>query len=223
MYRSNFQKGTPKEAKSARILHYIQNVWSKKPISLVISNGETSRVIEAQFDSTVDETKNSYTDAQKIAGGNRHGSRGERRVTLDLADGYYQIASEARYDYSKEEVGKDTIAHKDVKLWHYFVNDILFAEYGETDLTPYTVTINVKEKADGSFEYSFNAEKTEESSTRQTMHAAVNTRKGANGELFIDSVPQSSEKSNTSDEKNLLRRTRWCFDTRRTALLRQAL
>ena len=50
--------------------------------------------------------------------------------------------------------------------------------------------------------YSFNAEKAEESSTQQTLHAAVNTRKGANGELFIDSIPDLSEKSNHSDENS---------------------
>jgi hypothetical protein len=55
---------------------------------------------------------------------------------------------------------------------------------------PYTVTINVKEKADGDFVYSFNAEK--ESSTRRTLHAGVNTREGANGELFLDDkLPQN--------------------------------
>ena len=55
--RGIFEANFPKEAKSARILEYIQNVWSKKPIKLVISNGETSRVIEARFDPTVDETQ----------------------------------------------------------------------------------------------------------------------------------------------------------------------
>ena len=34
-----------------------------------------------------------------------------------------------------------------------------------------------------------------ESSTRRTLHAGVNTRKGANGELFIDSIPDSAEKA----------------------------
>lgn len=202
IYEGNFPIGTPKKAKSQRILDYIQNVWSKRPISLVISNGETSRVIEAQFDPTVDETENTYTDAQKIAGGNRHGNRGERRVTLDLADDYYQIASESKYNYSKYEIGKDSPQHDGIKLWHYFVNDILFAEHGEKTLIPYTVTINVKEKNDGDFVYSFSARKTKEFPTRQTMHAAVNTRKGANGELFIDSIPDSDPKSNPSQKKS---------------------
>ena len=201
-YESNFQKGTPKAAKSERILDYITNVWSKKPISLVISNGETSRTITAQFDPTLDPSGNMPTDASKIAGGNRHGTSSEKRVTLDLADDYYQIASEAKYNYSKEETGKTTGPHKDVKMWHYFVDDIYFSEYGESDYTPYTVTVNVKEKADGEYVYSFNAEKTEESSTRRTLHAGVNTRKGANGELFIDSIPQPEQKSNSSGKKS---------------------
>ncbi|MBQ8893372.1 MAG: hypothetical protein IJ043_03070 [Clostridia bacterium] len=204
IYESNFPKGTPKSAKSKRILDYIKNVWSKNPIKLVISNGETSRTIFAKFDPTVDESQNTPTDASKIAGGNRHGNHTEQRVTLDLADDYYQIASEAKYNYSKRETGKTTETHRDVNMWHYFVNDIYFAEYGEKTTTPYTVTINVKEKSDGNFVYSFNAEK--ESSTRQTLHAAVNTVKGANGELFVnDNVPQSDTVVNSNstqvDEK----------------------
>ena len=202
IYESNFPKGTPKSAKSQRILDYISNVWSKKPINLVISNGETSRTIKAQFDPTVSSSKDVATDATKIARGNRHGTSSEQRVTLDLADDYYQIASEAKYNYSKEEIGKTTDTHKDVKMWHYFVNDIYFAEYGEADYVPYTVTINVKEKNDGTFVYSYNAEKTKEPSTRRTIHADVNTRKGVNGELFVDSISQNAENSNTSGKNS---------------------
>ena len=66
-------------------------------------------------------------------------------------------------------------------------------------LAPYTVTINVKEKSNGDYVYSFNAEK--ESSTRRTLHADVSTVKGANGELFIESIPQAAQKNNPSGEK----------------------
>lgn len=195
IYESNFPKGTPKAAKSERILNYIQNVWSKKPIPLVISNGETSRTIYAQFDPTMDETQNTPSDASKLAGGNRHGTHSEQRVTLDLADDYYDIASSATYNYSKLETGKNSETHNGVIMWHYFVEDIHFAEYGSNETTPYTVTINVKEKANGEYVYSFNAEK--ESSTRRTLHADVNTRKGANGELFLDdSISQPSDSVN---------------------------
>ena len=201
IYEASFPKGTPKMAKSQKILEYISDVWSKKPIDLVITNGEKIRTISAQFDPTIDSSKNTQTDASKLAGGNRHGNHTERRVTLDLADDYYQIASEAVYNYSKEETGKNSPTHQGVKMWHYFVNDIYFAEFGKEELTPYTVTINIKEKDDGTYVYSFNAEKTKEFSTRQTLHAGVNTRKGANGELFIDSISQNSEKINTFDKK----------------------
>ena len=59
-------------------------------------------------------------------------------------------------------------------------------------LYTYTVTINVKEKSNGDYVYSFNAEK--EPSTRRTLHADVSTVKGANGELFIESIPQTAQK-----------------------------
>ena len=180
IYESNFPKGTPKKAKGERILKYIQEVWSKKPIMLRIEDADGIRYVEAKFDPTYSEDRKYKTDASKLMGGNRHGSAVEQRVTLDLADDYYQIASESVYNYSKEETGKDTETHKDVKQWHYFVNDIYFAEQGSDDLTPYRVSINVKEKGNGNFFYSFSAEKAEGTSTQRTLHAAVNDSQEAN-------------------------------------------
>lgn len=162
IYESNFPKGTPKKAKGERILKYIQNVWSKKPITLRINEGGKVRYIKAQFDPNYDETEGARSDARKLMGGNRHGNATEQRVTLDLADDYYQIASESEYNYSKDETGKDTDPHQGVKRWHYFINDIYFAERGSDELTPYRVSINVKENADGDFFYSFSAEKQKE-------------------------------------------------------------
>ena len=126
-------------------------------------------------------------------------------MTLDLADDYYDIASSATYNYSKMETGKDSLPHDGVIMWHYFVQDIYFAEHGSNETTPYTVTINVKEKSNGEYVYSFNAEK--ESSTRQTLHADVSTRKGTNGELFLDdSITQPDDsvkrKLSISEEKS---------------------
>lgn len=158
-YRGNFPKGTPKKAKSEKILNYIKNVWSKKPIKLVIKEGEKTKTIYAQFDPYYDESGNTVSDASKLMGGNRHGTSAEQRVTLDLADDYYQIASESEYNYSKDEIGKTNPAHKDVVKWHYFINDIYFAEHDSEEYIPYRVTINVKERADGDFVYSFSAEK----------------------------------------------------------------
>lgn len=174
-YQSNFPKGTPKAAKAERILKLIQSVWSKKPLPLVVRDADgTTRAIKAQFDPTYDEKAGTRSDASKLMGGNRHGSAAEQRVTLDLADDYYEIAEGATYNYSKAETGKDSVTHQGVKQWHYFVNDILFQEYGESETAPYRVTINVKERSDGSYVYSFNAERqNERSSTRRTLHADV--------------------------------------------------
>lgn len=207
IYQSNFPKGTPKAAKAQRILSLIQNVWSKKPISLVVQNADGSaRTIEAKFDPTFDKGENTRTDASKLMGGNRHGSASEQRVTLDLADDYYEIAAESTYNYSKSEMGKTSPTHEGVKQWHYFINDILFQEYGEKETTPYRVTINVKERSDGEFVYSFSAERqSERPSTRRTLHAAVNqTAKGgeANAQPSVDSIRQTAANSqeNSSDK-----------------------
>ena len=170
-YESNFPKGTPKTAKAETILKYIQNVWSKKPIRLkIVENGDV-RYIYANFDPTYDKEGNVPTDASKLMGGNRHGTASDKRVTLDLADDYYQIATESTYNYSKDETGKDNPAHEGVLKWHYFINDIYFAEYGTEEYKPYRISINVKERADGDYVYSFSAEKTERLDTPRTLHA----------------------------------------------------
>ena len=200
IYQSNFPKGTPKAAKAQRILSLIQNVWSKKPISLVVQDADGGvRTIEAQFDPTYIEEEGVQTDAKKLMGGNRHGSASEQRVTLDLADDYYEIAAESTYNYSKSEMGKTSPTHEDVKQWHYFINDILFQEYGEKETTPYRVTINVKERSDGEFVYSFSAERQNERlSTRRTLHAddTQSARGGeSNAQPSVNSIRQSNDNS----------------------------
>ena len=65
IYESNFPIGTPKKAKGERILKYIQDVWSKKPITLRIEENGNVRYIEAKFDPTYSEDKNIRTDASK--------------------------------------------------------------------------------------------------------------------------------------------------------------
>lgn len=199
-YTGDYPKGTPKDAKAKDILKYIQNVWSKKPIKLQIWENGKKRTIEAQFDPTYDEGKNEYNDATKLMGGNRHGSATEKRVTLDLASDYYKIASESQYNYSKPETGKTTKAHENVKVWHYFVNGIYFAEYGTKDYESYMVTINVKERTDGSFVYSFNAEKEKRLTALGTLHAPVNngTNAKANSKPYNENVSQPNDKVNYS-------------------------
>lgn len=200
-YTGDYPKGTPKSAKAKDILSYIQNVWSKKPIKLQIWENGQRKTIEAQFDPTYDESTRTYNDASKLMGGNRHGTATEQRVTLDLASDYYKIASEAQYNYSKAETGKATKAHEDVKIWHYFVNGIYFAEHGTKEYEPYMVTINVKEKTDGSFVYSFSAEKEKRLTTLETLHAPG--RRGekatASGKPSDLTVPQADSKVKLSE------------------------
>lgn len=197
IYRSNFPIGTPKAAKSERILNYIQNIWSKKPIDLRIQNEDGSyRQIQAKFDPTYSEDENSRTDAAKLMTGTKHGSAKEKRVTLDLADDYYQIASESVYNYSKAETGKSTATHNDVKTWHYFVNDIMFQQDKNSPLEPYRVTVNIKEKTDGTYVYSFNAEiEKEGESTRRTLHADVN-----NNTVIANASPSEFMVTQSDDE-----------------------
>lgn len=202
IYESNFPKGTPKAAKAQHILSLIQNVWSKKPIPLTVRNKDGStRTIKAQFDPTYDAESGARSDASKLMGGNRHGSAAEQRVTLDLADDYYEIAAESTFNYSKKETGKSSVTHKGVNQWHYFINDILFQEYGEKESTPYRVTINVKERSDGEYVYSFSAERqNERSSTRRTLHADVtpSAESGKSNAQPSDTIISTSdEKSNT--------------------------
>ena len=99
------------------------------------------------------------------------------------------------------------MTHRDVKNWHYFINDILFQEHGETEANPYRVSINVKEKPDGNFVYSFSAEKQEKKlSTQRTLHAAVTsaTKSESNAQLSDTSIrgskPEVKQKFSLRDQ-----------------------
>ena len=71
---------------------------------------------------------------------------------------------------------------------------------GEEETAPYRVTINVKERADGSYVYSYNAERQEkEPSTRRTLHADVSQSKTgkANAQPSDISIRAAGEKVNS--------------------------
>ncbi len=191
-YQANFPKGTPKSAKSQKILSLIQNVWSKQPIPLRITkNGET-RTILAQFDPTVPENTRARSDATKLAGGNKIGNAGERRVAMDLTDDYPRIIKDSTYDATKPESGKQLSTHEGVKEWHYFVNDILVSEFEGGAETPYRATINIKEKEDGNFVYSFSV-KQQEVLTPDSIDTAMRADENASANV------RTSENSITQD------------------------
>lgn len=200
IYESNFPKGTPKAAKSKRILYLVQNVWSKKPITMYVEDEVTGlpRMIEAQFDPTYSEERGVETDARKLAGGNNLGNAKERRVTMDLADDYYRIAQEADYDHSSPEEGKLIATHEGVKTWHYFADNILFQENGGMEKTPYRVVVNVKEKADGSYVYSFSAFAEKNKSRAPTSFntgVTTNLSDGGNARLSNATIAQQEGES----------------------------
>ena len=80
-------------------------------------------------------------------------------MTLNLADDFYRIIQESTYSGSKAETGKKSDTHAGVNMWRYFVNPILYMERSGDETTPYTVSIDVKQKDNGNFVYSFHAER----------------------------------------------------------------
>lgn len=85
------------------------------------------------------------------------------------------------------------------------------SEFDSDDYKPYRVTINVKEKSDGNFVYSFSAESQEGSSTPQTLHAVVNgdNEVTANAQPSNPIIRQKDGVVNHSGEKStVLRRQR---------------
>ncbi|MDE7034831.1 MAG: hypothetical protein K2O74_01090, partial [Eubacteriales bacterium] len=96
-YQSNFPEGTPKSHKSEKILNLIQDMWSKQPIPLRITENGEPRTILAQFDPMVPDSPRVTSDATKLAGGNRRGNGSERRVAMNLADDYPHIIRDSVY------------------------------------------------------------------------------------------------------------------------------
>ena len=194
IYRSNFEENTPKAQKSERVIRLIQDVWSKNPIDLVVENEDGSKsIIKAEFDPDFDEVGGRRSDASKLAGGNRHGTASEKRVTLNLADDFYRIIQESTYSRSKAETGKASETHTGVNTWRYFVNPILYMERSGSEMIPYTVSIDVKQKDNGNFVYSFHAERDVKNNGQpapQTLHAAVNGAENdtANGLPIKESI-----------------------------------
>ena len=160
IYVNDYAPGTQKSTKVTEILGLVQNVWSKKPISLTV--GAEGRIVEAVFDPYFDE--NEDTDAGKIAGGNTSGNSSEKRVNLNIGKDYYRILSEAEYldTHVEDELHEETRTHVNGQLWHYFMNDIYYME-NETsgEMEPYSVIINVRENDNGTFVYGFETYKSE--------------------------------------------------------------
>lgn len=196
IYISNFAPNTPNAIKAQRIIDMIQDVWSKKPITLkVYDNNSNGRYIQAEFDPDYDPTNARKTDAGKMAFGNRQGTRTERRVTMNLADDYQDILQNSKY-YTFELERKN---HKGVKRWFYFTNDIYYVEQGSDEAVPYRIEIDVKEKEDGNFVYTYFAR---EDTTAQRKKLSVMDLVPVNTGVMSGESAQLSDKSIADNNQN---------------------
>ena len=191
IYRSNYPKNTPKTEKQKDIINLVQNVWSKKPITLnLIQNGNLVS-IKAKFNPELAER----SDLSKIAFGNRKGTNSEKRITLDLSSDIYQIAEESHHVGSKTEIGKDNPAHFGVSEWHYFLTNLVFVEDDGTNIDCY-MNIDVKHNDSGHWFYSFAIEK---GTAPRTLLAGVTEYSAT---VPINIIPDTAEKINTFGEKS---------------------
>ncbi len=195
IYKTNYPKGTPKAVKQNDVIQMVQNIWSKKPIELTIVNEETgeTETITAKFNPELGER----SDLSKIAFGNRKGTGSEKRMTLDLAPDFYQIAQDASHTGGKAETGKDNPAHDDVKRWEYFVTNLVY-EDEQGMQTDAHMNIDVKRTSDGEFFYSFGMEK---GTAPQALLAVVD--EDASPTVPENSIPQSTPDSQENSGSNL--------------------
>lgn len=195
IYKTNYAKNTQKSVKQQDIIDIVQNVWSKKPISLYITEGNASRRITANFDPTLSER----SDLAKIVYGNRKGTASEKRMTLDLSSDFYQIATESKNTGNLSEKGKTNPTHNGVTDWHYFVTNIVY-EDADGNRMDCHMNIDVKENPSGNFFYSFSIEK---GTAPQTLLAVVADEESTTvPDNSISDLSEKSNPQNMTSEKN---------------------
>ena len=215
VYTSNFPEGSTRAQRQARILQLVQDVWSKTPIKLQIMRNGHIETITARFDPYVDPNGNINSDATKLAYGNRKGTMSDQKVTEKLADDFPEIISNSTYDHSTAESGKETYSHRGVTVWHYFANRIGFINERQ-NYAEYNVYVDVKEKSEGDYVYSFAAIKQKGSertkapnlySDPKTINASVNGLKPAIANTSIapsDGSVKFSLRENVEQTKDLV-------------------
>ena len=189
-YKSNFAADMTAVEKQAYMYKLINDAWAEKPLSLTVLEDGNERKIKARFDGEA----NGEKFAGKMAFGNRRGSRTERLVTLNLADDIWEIASESVYDGSKSE-HKGTERHSGTETWRYFVNAINYtdAKFPARNGV-YDFNLDVMERRDGEFVYTFYMKKRRESAP-QTFNAGVDGQNAADTNSSTASIRTSGRKS----------------------------
>ena len=150
VYINNFAPNTGKSVKQNALISLIQDVWSKKPLSLTVRENGTERNVQAQFNPDYDPAGQRKTDVGNMTHP-EFGPASRRRVILNLANDYRQILRESKYvESAPDEKGREYI-HQ----WHYFVDDIYYAEQDSDEAIPYRIDIDIKETDDGAFVYQY--------------------------------------------------------------------
>lgn len=150
VYINNFAQNTEKSVKQNALISLIQDVWSKKPLSLTVRENGQERNVQAQFNPDYDPAGQRKTDVGNMTHP-EFGPASRRRVILNLANDYRQILQESKYvESAQDEKGREYI-----QQWHYFVDDIYYAEQDSDEAIPYRIDIDIKETDDGAFVYQY--------------------------------------------------------------------
>lgn len=189
-YKSDFSSDMTATEKQEYLYSLIKSVWSKKPLQLTILQNGKERSISARFDGE----SNGQEFAGKMAFGNRRGTRTERLISLNLADDIWEIASESTYDASKGGI-KETLAHDGSERWHYFVNAINYVDEQQPSRNGvYDFNLDVMEREDGNFVYTFALKKRRDNAPR-TFAAGVNGNNAADANSSDTSIRSAEQKS----------------------------
>lgn len=189
-YKSDFSSDMTATEKQQYLYNLIKSVWSKKPLQLTILQDGKERSISARFDGE----SNGQEFAGKMAFGNRRGTRTERLISLNLADDIWEIASESTYDASKGGI-KETLAHDGSERWNYFVNAINYVDEQQPSRNGvYDFNLDVMEREDGNFVYTFALKKRRDNAPR-TFAAGVNGNNAADANSSENSIRSLDQKS----------------------------
>lgn len=189
-YKSDFSSDMTATEKQQYLYSLIKSVWARKPLQLTILQDGKERSISARFDGE----SNGQEFAGKMAFGNRRGTRTERLISLNLADDIWEIASESTYDASKGGI-KETLAHDGSERWHYFVNAINYVDEQQPSRNGvYDFNLDVMEREDGNFVYTFALKKRRGNAPR-TFAAGVNGNNAADANSSDTSIRRSEQKS----------------------------
>lgn len=102
-------------------------------------------------------------------------------------------ATQTKPNYANRSIKPKNTAHKNVKYWYKFRNEIVF------DDVPFTVTFNIRDKGKEQYQYLIDFK---ENKTPGLSNTAVKDLLRADQASHAISIPDSSEKINPSDENS---------------------